>query len=87
MGPEGRPRALVIPLLFASTVGLALACSSGDGGSDGSDVTGDTLTRRERDSLIGESRLPGARAVRGATRIADSAAARMRRLDSISGKP
>ena len=84
MGPEGRLRVLVIPLLFASTAGLALACSSGDGGSD---VTGDTLTRRERDSLIGESRLPGARGVRGATRIADSAAARMRRLDSISRKP
>jgi hypothetical protein len=71
-------------LLLAAATALALACSSGEGGSD---TPGDTLTRRERDSLIGESRLPGAQGVRGATRIADSAAARMRRLDSIAGKP
>lgn len=82
MSAEGRLRALVLSVLFASTAGLALACSSGDGESD---VAGDTLTRRERDSLIGESPLPGARGVRGAIRVADSAAARMRRLDSISG--
>lgn len=84
MGRADEPRALVMALLIAVTTGLAFACSSGEGGSD---VPGDTLTRRERDSLIGESRLPGAQGVRGATRVADSAAARMQRLDSISGKP
>ena len=80
----GGPRVFVTALLIAVATGLAFACSSGEGGSD---VPGDTLTHRERDSLIGESRLPGARGVRGATRIADSAAARMQRLDSISGNP
>jgi hypothetical protein len=84
MGRRDGPRVFVIAFLVAAATGLAFACSNGEGGSE---VPGDTLTRRERDSLIGESRLPGARGVRGATRIADSAAARMQRLDSISGKP
>lgn len=83
MGRSHGVRVLAI-LLLASMGGVAVACS---GGGDRPEVPGDTLTRRERDSLIGESRLPGAQGVRGATRIADSAAARMRRLDSIAGNP
>lgn len=43
----------------------------------------DTLTRRQRDSVIGASRLPGAPGVRRAIEIADTAAARAGRLDSI----
>jgi hypothetical protein len=86
MGRPDGPRVFVIAFLVAATAGLAFACSSGEVGSE-SDMPGDTLTRRERDSLIGESRLPGARGVRGATRIADSAAARMERLDSIAREP
>ena len=43
----------------------------------------DTLTRRQRDSMIGASRLPGAAGVRGALRAVDTAAARNGRLDSI----
>jgi hypothetical protein len=39
-------------------------------------------TERERDSVIGASRLPGATGVRGALRVADSAAARNARIDS-----
>lgn len=42
-------------------------------------------TERERDSIIGQSRLPGAGGVRGASAAADSAAARQRMLDSIAG--
>ena len=38
---------------------------------------------RERDSVLGASRLPGAAGVRGALRVADSAAARNTRLDSV----
>lgn len=41
------------------------------------------LTRREKDSIIGESILPGAGGVRGALRAADSAAARNRRAAEI----
>lgn len=40
-------------------------------------------TQRERDSIIGSSRLPGARGVRGALAASDSIAARNARLDSM----
>ena len=42
-----------------------------------------SLTQRERDSIIGESVLPGAQGVRGALEAADSAAARQRRAAEI----
>lgn len=63
---------------------IGAACAGG-AGEEG--AAGDTLTRRERDSLIGQSRLPGAQGVRGAMRAADSAAARAARADSVSGNP
>jgi hypothetical protein len=47
----------------------------------------DTMTTRQIDSAIGESRLPGAGGVRGAVRAADSAAARRAREDSIARQP
>jgi len=43
----------------------------------------DTLTRRQKDSILGASRLPGARGIRGALSAQDSAAARSARVDSI----
>jgi hypothetical protein len=43
----------------------------------------DTLTRRQKDSILGASRLPGARGIRGALSAQDSAAARNARVDSI----
>jgi len=43
-------------------------------------------TERERDSIIGESRLPGASGVRGALRVSDSAVSRNARIDS-AGQP
>jgi hypothetical protein len=39
-------------------------------------------TQRERDSVIGASKLPGATGVRGALRLSDSADARNARIDS-----
>ena len=44
-------------------------------------------TERERDSVIGASRLPGATGVRGALRTQDSAAAQNARLDSVASQP
>lgn len=41
-------------------------------------------TERERDSLLAQSRLPGAVGVKGALKVSDSAAARKARLDSIA---
>jgi hypothetical protein len=42
-----------------------------------------TTTERERDSVIGASKLPGSAGVRGALRAADSGAARSARVDSL----
>ena len=60
---------------------LATACAGPDRQS------ADTLTRREKDSIVAESGLPGAGGVRGAMTGADSAAARAARLDSLSREP
>ena len=65
------------PFFIVSGLLLAAACS-------GSSEQGAVRTERERDSLIGQSRLPGARVVQGALDISDSADARNTRLDSIA---
>lgn len=44
----------------------------------------DSLTRHQKDSIIGQSRLPGARGVNGAMRLQDSAAARRAREQAVS---
>ncbi|HEX9580065.1 MAG TPA: hypothetical protein VF970_03090 [Gemmatimonadales bacterium] len=65
------------------TLGLAIlaACS---GGQAGSQQRPDSLTRRQRDSAIGASNIPGAQGVRRALEVSDTAAARRARLDSLS---
>ena len=68
------------PFFIVSVLLLAAACS-------GSNEQGAARTERERDSLIGQSRLPGARGVQGALDVSDSATARNARLDSISAAP
>lgn len=47
----------------------------------------DTLTRRERDSILGASSVPGAAGVRGANAAADSAAARRAREAAAAESP
>jgi hypothetical protein len=42
---------------------------------------------RERDSILGESRLPGAQGIRGALRVSDSATVRGAQLDSVDNQP
>jgi len=59
---------------------LLAACAKADrSGTAGRD----TLTRRQRDSVLGASKLPGAQGIRGALRAQDSAAAQNARADSI----
>jgi hypothetical protein len=70
-------------IIAVVAVMLLTACGSGDGGAS----SADTLTRRQRDSIIGESGLPGAQGVRGALEAADSAAARRAREDSLRRQP
>lgn len=59
---------------------LAAACGS-------SDSANADRTERERDSIIGQSALPGAQGVEGALEAGDSAKARNARLDSVAAEP
>ena len=68
-----RPLALGAVLLVG-----ALSCGKSD-----STTRRDSLTQRERDSVLGAAQLPGAGGVRGALRASDSAAARREREDSV----
>ena len=54
---------------------LLLACSPGASDEDGA-AAADSLTRRQRDSTIGASSLPGAQGVTRAQKITDSLNAR-----------
>lgn len=66
---------------FAAVCGVvALAgCSSDTGGN-----RRDTMTQRQRDSVLAQTGLPGAQGVGKALRAADSAKARQARIDSAS---
>jgi hypothetical protein len=72
------PRSIVL----ASMVLLLVS-----GCAQGKDRSKRPATERERDSVLGASRLPGATGVRGALRAQDSAAARNSRLDSVANQP
>lgn len=71
-------RLVLLVLLLAGGTG----CSGGE--PDPDPATAEELTRRQRDSIIGESRLPGAGGVRGALEASDAAAARAAAHDSVS---
>jgi hypothetical protein len=47
-------------------------------------VTTDTLTQREKDSILANSKIPNARAVGKAMRVADSTSARVLRADTVA---
>ena len=55
-------------------------------GSDKPDqtVNRDTLTQRQKDSILANSKIPGARAVGNAMRAADSTSARVLRADTVA---
>lgn len=62
---------------------IVAACSGS--GSGEAETAADTMTRAQRDSMIGASSLPGAGAVQRALDVADSAAARAATMDSLAG--
>lgn len=69
---------VLIPLLAAA------ACSGeSDASGEAAASAADTLTRRQKDSVISTLRLPGAGAVGKALDAADDAAARARAHDTI----
>jgi hypothetical protein len=71
----------VRPLLIGLFVIVTACGTTGDG--DRSAVQGDTLTERQRDSILAGSRIPGARGVGTAHNAADSASARAQIADTI----
>ncbi len=70
----------------ACAIGL-LVLGLGCGGQKDAPKSPEPLTQRQRDSLLGASALPGARGVQKALAIADSAAARRAREDSVAQQP
>ena len=70
-----------------STIGMLLvlslvACGGGDK-PDKQAVNRDTLTEREKDSILAKSKIPGASNVGRAMRAADSTSAGAHRVDSV----
>ncbi len=68
-------------LVGASILLFTFACGSGQ--SDQT-VNRDTLTQRQKDSILANSRIPNARAVGKAMRAADSTSAGIQRADSVA---
>ncbi|MFZ5623610.1 MAG: hypothetical protein ACOY71_04160 [Gemmatimonadota bacterium] len=68
-------------LLFALLVLAACTGSSKDA------AAGAARTERQRDSVLGASKLPGATGVKGSISAQDSARSRNARLDSIANAP
>lgn len=60
---------------------LLVACSSGQSHKA---TAADSLTQRERDSILAQSKIPGARGVGSALRASDSISARVRAADTIT---
>ena len=67
-------------LFLTLCISLMAGCS---GSGDSAHSAADTLTRRQKDSLVAEMPVPGARGVGAAIKAADSIAARAARHDSI----
>ncbi len=68
--------------LVPVTLALLAACAGQSGKSR--TAVGDSLTERQRDSILAQSKIPGARAVGKAMRVADSTSAGIRAADSVT---
>jgi hypothetical protein len=58
------------------------ACGADEGGSDAAAAT-DTLTRRQKDSIVSNLPIPGASGISGALEAVDRANARVEQHDTI----
>jgi hypothetical protein len=63
----------------------ALACSGG--GSSQQTVNRDTLSQRQKDSILAQSKIPGASGVGRAMTAADSTSARVHATDTVGNGP
>jgi hypothetical protein len=71
-----------LPILAAVAL-MGLACGGGTKTSTTRRAASDTLTERQRDTMLSQSSIPGASAVGKAMRVADSTSAQIRSTDSI----
>ena len=69
------------PITLVALLCFVAACGSDDSKQT---VNRDTLTQRQKDSILANSRIPGARGVGRAMTAADSASARALRADSVA---
>ena len=69
---------------FAAVLVLTLSACGGDKGKNAGSGSTDTLTQRQRDSILSTSNIPGARGVGSAMRAADSTSAHIRAADTVS---
>jgi len=67
---------------FIATALLLAACTGTP--SRKSRTASDSLTERQRDSILAKSKIPGASAVGKAMRVADSTSAGIRAADSVT---
>lgn len=65
-------------------VSLCFVASCGGSSDSQQTVNRDTLTQRQKDSILANSKIPGARAVGNAMRAADSTSARVLRADTVA---
>ena len=70
-------RGLFVLAAFSIFAAVCAGCASDDGPDS-------MLTRRQRDSVLAESRIPGARGVKTTITVADSANARTDRLNELA---
>ena len=75
-------RARAIALCFC----LAACSAQSEGDPETATVDRDTLTRRQRDSIVADMPIPQARAVGNALGASDAAAERARQLDAELGR-
>ena len=67
-------------IAILAVVLVAAACAKNETGGNNRD----TMTKRQRDSVLGQSGLPGAQGITKAMRAADSVKVRTSALDSIT---
>lgn len=72
-------------LLSVATLTIAIACGTKE--EPPKEPPRTAVEQRKIDSVIGESMLPGARGVKGALAMSDSARARRRLEDSLASNP
>jgi hypothetical protein len=65
-------------------VGICLLAACGGSDKSSETVNRDTLTERQKDSILAGSKIPGARGVGSAMRAADSTSARIQQSDTVA---